>query len=110
MGDGMIIVGVSEGTVLAGSVKYSCSWCTRTVWLTPANQQRVRKEPDTRICCLECFASNPKVPKMTEFMANRSEIESLFGDRADEMLARGEELLRGLEARRGKPTEPWRKN
>ncbi|MFL6463786.1 MAG: hypothetical protein ACJ73N_05185 [Bryobacteraceae bacterium] len=107
---GMIIVGVSEGAVLAGSMKYSCTWCTRTVWLTPANQERVRKEPDTKICCLHCFTTNPKIPKMTEFLGNRAELEALYGDRTDEMLARGEELLRSLEARRGKATEPWRKN
>ena len=108
--NGMIIVGVSEGAVLAGSVKYSCTWCTGTVWLTRANQERVRKEPDTKICCLQCFATNPKIPKMTEFMANRSEIEALYGNRTDDILKRGEKMLRALEERRGKPTQPWRKN
>ncbi|MBV8709094.1 MAG: hypothetical protein JO028_18040 [Acidobacteriaceae bacterium] len=106
----MIIVGVSDGAVLAGSVKYSCTWCTRTVWLTRANQERVRKEPETKICCLHCFATNTEIPKMTEFMGNREELEALYGERTDEMLAKGEKLLRNLEAQRGKATEPWRKN
>jgi hypothetical protein len=108
--NGMIIVGVSGGAVLKGSVKYSCTWCTGTVWLTKVNQERVRKDPEIKICCLECFATNPKIPKMTEFMANRSEIEELYGDRTDEILKKGEKMLRALEERRGKGTEPWRKN
>ena len=95
----MIIVGGPSGA--AGSIRYTCAFCSGETWLMPASQKVVAEE-ETSIICLACYLTNPRTPEADEHcVSSHQELVDIFGSERAEWIET-EGLKRMVAARRAK--------
>ncbi len=106
-----IIGGISgEGP---GAKRYSCSFCQSDAWIGPASIKILSENPETKVICLACYVSNPKIPASSEMetsVSSRDElVEALGAEKADFLVKNGPKMIAALR-KKAAALEPWKKN
>jgi hypothetical protein len=97
----------------AGSKLYSCSFCQSNAWLGPASVKMLTENIETKVICLTCYLTNPKIPQATEAetsVSSRDElVEALGAEKADFLVKNGPKIIADLR-KKSAALEPWKKN
>ncbi len=105
------IIGGETGEV-PGAKRYSCLYCRADAWLGPASIKILSENTTTKVICLECYLSNPKIPQATEMetsVSSREElVEALGTEKADLLVKHAPKIFAAL--RKKAAFEPWKKN
>ncbi len=106
------IIGGETGEV-PGAKLYSCTFCQSDAWLGPASIKILADSLETKVICLQCYFSNPKVPSSGEVettVSSREELVDALGtEKADFLVENGPKLIEALR-KRSAAFEPWKKN
>jgi hypothetical protein len=96
-----------------GAVRYSCSYCQADAWIGPASIKIVSQHPETKVICLGCYVSNPKIPSASEMetsVSSRDELVEVLGvENADFLVKNGPKMIAALR-KKAAVLEPWKKN
>jgi hypothetical protein len=96
-----------------GAKLYSCSFCQSDAWLGPASIKMLTEHIETKVICLSCYLTNPKVPQDVDAettVSSREElVEALGAEKADFLVKNGPKMIAALR-KKSAAFEPWKKN
>jgi ribosomal protein L40E len=96
-----------------GAKRYSCTYCHTDAWIGPASIKLLKENAETKLICLACYVSNPKIPKAEECETSVSSheelVEALGVEKADFLAKNTPKIISALK-KKAAALEPWKRN